>query len=158
MGGWPVRSARARPAAPPAPVESEGTLSGPWHCCPWWGQWSPGLPLGLPEWTVYPAWSRCREETGVSAAEGPRGQRVGSGESASGGWTGPAAAKALRGSGRRRWVSPEGGLWGRALDRAPGSRRGTSERGLQEMLWHLGVLQASWGTWVLDKRNKLHPV
>lgn len=31
-------------------------------------------PLWLPEWTVYLAWSRCHEETGVSAAEGPRGQ------------------------------------------------------------------------------------
>ena len=121
MGGWPVRSARARPPAPPAPLEGEGTVSGPWLHCPG-GEGGHRVSLrGClrgqcarrgPGAVRRPVCPQQRDPEGSEGVGGSCRRRVGR----------PAAAQAPRGSGRRRWASPEGasggGRWAGRL--APG--------------------------------------
>ena len=113
-----------RPCPSCLPLEGEGTLSGPWHCCLWWRQQSLGLPFGFlrgqctgrgPGAVRRPVCLQRRDP------EDSEGEEQGA---AGGGWAEPAAAEALRGAGRTYWASPEGAAWGRTLDSSPASGRG----------------------------------
>lgn len=157
MGGWPGRSAGGE--APPLLLllEGEGTLSGPWHCCLWGGQWSLGPPFGCLSgqctWHGPGAMRRpvCLQQRDPEDSEGEEGGSCRR-------WVGRTSSCGPEGLWEQTRGVPGGAPWGRALDRTRGSGRGNQRAGAAGDAVGLGGPGGERGTWVLDKRNKPHPV